>query len=109
MIESTYSVSSLLGFVSSKRKLHLPPNSRARPKLRLMDLACPMCRYPFGSGGNRICTRPPYLFVFRSSITISRTKFDGPALVSANSELLVLIVIYSRAFAFIAAHFHESV
>src|SRR5579864_2137522 len=100
MIESTYSVSSLLGFVSSNRKLHLPPNSRASPKFRWIDLACPMCRYPFGSGGNRVCTRPPYLLVFRSSMTISRTKLDGPAVVSGNSELVVLIGIYSRAFAF---------
>src|SRR5260370_32716321 len=109
MIESTYSVSSLLGFVSSNRKLHLPPNSRAKPKFRLMDLACPMCRYPFGSGGKRVCTRPPNLFVFRSSMTISRTKLEGPVVVSGNSEFVVLIGIYSRAFAFIRAHFHESV
>src|SRR5216684_6367348 len=79
MIESTYSVSSFDGFVSSKRKLVLPPNSSARPKSRQMALACPMCRYPLGSGGKRVQTRPLYLLVFRSSTTISRTKLEGAA------------------------------
>ena len=44
MIESTYSVSSFEGLVSSKRRLHLPPNSRASPKLMVIDLAWPTCR-----------------------------------------------------------------
>ena len=34
----------LLGLVSSKRRLVLPPNSAASPKFRQMDLAWPMCR-----------------------------------------------------------------
>ena len=80
MIESTYSVSSFDGFVSSKRKLVLPPNSSASPKSRQIALACPMCRYPFGSGGKRVCTRPPYLLVLRSSRMMSRMKLDGAAL-----------------------------
>ena len=58
LIESTYSTSSLAGLVSSKRRLQLPPNSRATPKFRQIDLAWPMCRYPFGSGGKRVATRP---------------------------------------------------
>src|SRR4051812_35945176 len=33
-----------------------------------------MCRYPFGSGGNRVCTRPPCLPVRWSSAIISRMK-----------------------------------
>ena len=41
---STYSMSSLAGFVSSMRRLHLPPNSRAMPKFRQMLLAWPMWR-----------------------------------------------------------------
>src|SRR5438552_1828942 len=77
MIESTYSVSSFDGFVSSKRKLVLPPNSSASPKSRQIALAWPMCRYPFGSGGKRVCTRPPCLPVRMSSATISRTKSSG--------------------------------
>src|SRR5580692_10014199 len=77
MIESTYSVSSFEGLVSSKRRLHLPPKSRARPKFKAIDLAWPTCRYPFGSGGKRVCTRPPYLLVFRSSKMMSRIKLDG--------------------------------
>jgi len=44
MIDSTYSVSSLEGFVSSKRRLHFPPNSFAKPKFMQMDFAWPMCR-----------------------------------------------------------------
>ena len=44
MMESTYSVSSFSGLVSSKRRLVLPPNSSARPKSRQMALAWPMCR-----------------------------------------------------------------
>src|SRR5947207_3432234 len=36
-----------------------------------------MMRYPLGSGGKRVCTRPPYLFVFRSSTMMSRMKFEA--------------------------------
>src|SRR5580692_12911478 len=77
MMESTYSVSSFSGLVSSKRRLVCPPNSLARPKSRQIALACPMCKYPFGSGGKRVCTRPSYLLVLRSSRIMSRIKFDG--------------------------------
>ena len=77
MIESNVLLLFLLGLVSSKRRLVLPPNSAASPKLRQMDLAWPMCRYPLGSGGKRVCTRPLYLLVFRSSRMMSRTKLDG--------------------------------
>jgi len=41
---SMYSCSSLTGFVSSNRRLQRPPNSRAMPKFRQIDLAWPMCR-----------------------------------------------------------------
>src|ERR1035438_7720843 len=71
MMESTYSCSSFSGLVSSKRRLVLPPNSAARPKLRQMDLAWPMCRYPLGSGGKRVCTRPANLLVFRSQVGLA--------------------------------------
>src|ERR1700693_3575597 len=77
MMESTYSVSSFSGLVSSKRRLVCPPNSAARPKSRQIALACPMCKYPLGSGGKRVCTRPLYLLVFRSSRIMSRMKFEG--------------------------------
>src|SRR5215831_2416627 len=36
-----------------------------------------MWRYPFGSGGKRVCTRPLYLFVLRSSMKRSRMKLEG--------------------------------
>ena len=35
MIDSTYSVSSLDGLVSSKRRLHLPPNSLREPEIEV--------------------------------------------------------------------------
>src|SRR5712664_1710325 len=91
MMESTYSVSSLDGFVSSNRKLHFPPNSSANPKFKWMDLAWPICRYPFGSGGKRVWTRPPYLLVFKSWRMISRMKFDwaGAASVSVGVVFIV--------------------
>src|SRR5258707_4167998 len=92
MIDSTYSVSSFEGLVSSKRRLHLPPNSRARPKFRLMDLACPTCRYPLGSGGKRVCTRPWYLLIFKSSRMRSRMKLEG----ALSASLGVLIGFVSR-------------
>ncbi len=38
-MDSTYSISSLVGFVSSIRRLQTPPNSRAMPKFRQMLLA----------------------------------------------------------------------
>ena len=53
-IESTYSTFSLAGLVSSMRRLQTPPNSRAMPKFRQMDLAWPMWSQPLGSGGNRV-------------------------------------------------------
>ena len=55
-MESTNSCFSLVGFVSSKRRLNLPPYSLASPAFNRMLLACPMCRYPLGSGGKRVCT-----------------------------------------------------
>src|SRR6185437_7860982 len=70
---SIYSCSSLAGLVSSKRRWQRPPNSPAMPKFRQIDLACPIWRYPFGSGGNRVTTalaRP----ASRSALTMSRMK-----------------------------------
>ena len=74
LIESTNSTSSLVGLVSSKRRLHLPPYCLAMPKLMQMLLACPICRYPFGSGGNRV-TISLTLPDFRSSSMMSVIKF----------------------------------
>src|SRR5436305_3303668 len=87
MIESTYSVSSFSGLVSSKRRLVPPPNSSARPKSRQIALACPMCRYPLGSGGKRVHTRPPYLLLFRSSTMMSRTKLEGAVAVGVTASI----------------------
>src|SRR5208283_3734576 len=92
MIESTYSCSSFSGFVSSKRRLVLPPNSAARPKLMQMDLAWPMWRYPLGSGGKRVCTRPLYLFVFRSSRMMSRIKFDRRSVTSGTPGVAAAVM-----------------
>src|SRR5574342_538822 len=75
---STYSTSSLVGLVSSNRRLQRPPNSDATPKSRQIALAWPMCRYPFGSGGKRVCTRPPCLPALMSWIMMSRIKLDRP-------------------------------
>jgi hypothetical protein len=54
--------------------LHVPPKSLATPKFRQIDFACPMCRYPFGSGGKRVATRPACLPDALSATTISRMK-----------------------------------
>src|SRR5579859_7143413 len=98
MMESTYSVSSFSGLVSSKRRLVCPPNSSASPKSRQIALACPMWRYPLGSGGKRVCTRPPYLLVFRSSRMMSRMKFDGrgsgAAFVPVSASSLDVFIIF---------------
>ena len=52
LIAFTYSTSSFSGFVSSNLRLtgalYFCPN----PKFKPIALACPMCKYPFGSGGN---------------------------------------------------------
>src|SRR6266849_4972069 len=74
MMDSSNSTVSLLGFVSSKRRLQRPSLSAATPKFRQIDLACPICRYPLGSGGNRVCTRPPFLPALTSSATRARMK-----------------------------------
>src|SRR5215468_7784867 len=73
-MESTYSTSSVVGLVSSNRRLQLPANSAATPKFRQIDFAWPMCRYPFGSGGKRVATRPPCLPARTSSAMSVRMK-----------------------------------
>src|SRR5437016_2588503 len=91
---STYSTSSLVGFVSSNRRLHVPPRSAATPKLRQIDFAWPMCRYPLGSGGNLVATRPWCLPDARSSSTIVRMKSTGRAgAVDPGSSDMVLVNI----------------
>src|SRR3954447_24544101 len=88
-IASTYSISSFVGFVSSKRRLHCPPYSPATPKLRTIDFAWPMCRWPFGSVGQRVITRA-VLPAARSSSTISRMKsrgFGGASAVMARDRI----------------------
>src|SRR5689334_21232878 len=65
-----------MGLVSSNRRLHSPPNSSARPKLSMMLLAWPTCRYPLGSGGKRVRTRPLYLPLALSARTESRIKLE---------------------------------
>src|SRR5271165_1485800 len=78
MIPSTYSCSSFSGLVSSKRRLVLPPNSSANPKSMQIAFACPMCKYPLGSGGKRVwMTASPNFFVLRSSMKISRMKLEA--------------------------------
>ncbi len=44
MIRSTYSVSSVSGLVSSKRRLQMPPKFAAVSKSTVIALAWPMCR-----------------------------------------------------------------
>ena len=44
------------------------------PKLRHIDFAWPMWRYPLGSGGNRVMTRPPCLPLAMSLSIIWRIK-----------------------------------
>src|SRR3990167_9547389 len=77
MIASTYSWLSFVGLVSSKRRWQRPPNSWARPKSMQIALAWPMCRYPFGSGGKRVITRPPKRPLALCSRMMSRTKLLG--------------------------------
>src|SRR5581483_569720 len=90
-IASMYSCSSLIGFVSSKRRWQRPPNSWAIPKLSAIDLGWPMWRYPFGSGGKRVTTsetRPSRT----SAATISRMKSlrSGVARLSGLTPLLLI-------------------
>jgi len=62
-IESQYCWVDVSGFVSSKRKTHFPSNSLATPKFNTIDFACPICRYPDGSGGN-LC-----ILIFRATFS----------------------------------------
>jgi hypothetical protein len=61
------------GFVSSYRKmvslfsLATPSFSNASSKFMFIDLACPMCRYPFGSGGKRVLVIAPTILRCSSS------------------------------------------
>src|ERR1700721_3994148 len=104
-MDSTYSTSSFSGLVSSKRRLVLPPNSSASPKSMQIALAWPMWRYPLGSGGKRVCTRPSYLLVLISSAIRSRRKFEGrgsgavfsPVFASAVSGFISLILPHTNA------------
>src|SRR5262245_34861087 len=73
---STYSWLSLAGLVSSYRRWHTPPGfSSAMPKFSAIAWAWPMCRYPFGSGGNRVTTRPPQRPLALSSAMSFRMKW----------------------------------
>src|SRR5262245_5377725 len=110
MMALTYSVSSLLGFVSSKRRLHLPPNSAASPKSRQIALAWPMCKYPFGSGGKRVCTRPSFLPTLTSWTIISRIKLERPgdsSEIAPESDSNVLI-FFSYLIFYVVGAFHTS-
>ena len=40
--------------VSSNLMLTVPLNSFAKPKFKHILFACPICKYPFGSGGKRV-------------------------------------------------------
>ena len=75
-IASTNSCSSLAGFVSSNRRftgaLYLRPN----PKFKHMADACPICKYPLGSGGNRKCKSPLEYDAFKSSSIICSIKLS---------------------------------
>src|SRR5437870_2327217 len=77
MMPSTYSWLSFVGLVSSKRRWQRPPNSLAMPKSMAMALAWPMCRWPLGSGGNRVITLPPKRPVRLCSRMMSRMKVLG--------------------------------
>src|SRR3970282_2273802 len=82
MMASMNACSSLVGLVSSRRRWQRPLNSLATPKLRQIDLAWPMCRYPLGSGGKRVTTsvtRPSAT----SSPTTARMKSRGGAVSGA--------------------------
>src|SRR6185436_10557160 len=86
----TYSTSSRVGFVSSKRRWQMPVFSSAMPKFKQIDFACPMCKYPLGSGGKRVATRPPHFSFFKSSSTIRRTKSSPVGSVSRSLMVLIL-------------------
>ncbi len=70
-IPSTKLVSSVSGLVSSSRRMQMPPKSAATPKSTTIALACPMWRYPLGSGGNLVWTRPPRFPAWTSASTAS--------------------------------------
>ena len=42
-----------------------------------MDFACPICKYPFGSGGKRVCIPSVYLPSFKSSSIALCTKLEA--------------------------------
>ncbi len=82
---------SLVGFVSSKRRLHSPPNSWPMPKFKQMDFAWPICKCPLGSGGKRVCTCLPLVWLFRSAVTLALIKsmeecWSGDDIVNKLSE-----------------------
>jgi hypothetical protein len=62
--------------IDDRWRLQTPSNSRAIPKLRQIDLAWPIWRKPFGSGGNRVWLNE-YLPALKSSATMSRIKSEG--------------------------------
>src|SRR5215204_1373107 len=94
-MESMYSCSSLIGFVSSKRRWQRPPNSCAIPKLSAIDLGWPMWRYPFGSGGKRVTTSET-LPSRTSAATISRMKSLRPG-VAGPWPLASLLLIVAQS------------
>src|SRR5262249_36072475 len=92
MIESTYSCSSFSGLVSSKRRLQRPPYACGRLKFSTIDLACPKCRYPFGSRGNRV-TIALCLPEARSASLTCRLQFDEQGARSLPKKLSAFIIV----------------
>ena len=61
-IEAITLTFSFVGFVSSNRMMSLPLYALAKYWFSMAALACPIWRYPLGSGGNRVTTAPMCAF-----------------------------------------------
>src|SRR5260370_1099881 len=61
-----------------------------------------MCRYPFGSGGKRVCTRPPNLLLLRSSSMMVSMKWSPRAEPAAflSTALFSFVVLFVGSFGF---------
>jgi hypothetical protein len=78
-----------------------PNFSKASSKFIFIDLACPTCKYPLGSGGNRVRIFP--LFVARCSANSSGVlTADGSSLAAraswdASSDMVIAFSAFGGA------------
>ena len=106
-MDSTYSTSSLVGLVSSKRRLHLPLFSSATPKFKADGLGVADVKVSVGLGRKPGRNASIMLLFLMSSATMARMK-SGPGVVAVSfisrGSLLFIALAVRRSIFFRKRH-----